>query len=382
MGSKVITVITPFYYPEINGVSHVAQKNVEALLDLGFEVNVLTKTTGQAKTQEKVYGFDVEGNGTLFFPIQGDKKKFIEKAISCSEQSELLILHCWHSWSTNLILDNYEKLKSKVYVYSHGTSNKSSRFNLYFILRYINYFFETIRFKNYIKKIDKLIGITTNTNHYRCVDLSIIDSSKKSFLPNPIIGRQVNSADYLAAEQKYSSFFDTELKITFCLSNYEEIKNQKFLIELVNKYPIKLVCVGSKKSLYFQELKDLVAKYNLEDRVLLECNINDSTIEWFFKNSTLFLFGSKNDFSPLVLIESSKYELPFLCFQTADYSREGGFFCKTNEEYEEKLKCLLQDGSDLKKIGLEGKKFYEKNNAFESYKNKLNNIITNENMAN
>lgn len=382
MVSRVITVVTPFYYPEINGVSHVAQKNVEALLDLGFDVNVLTNTNGQAKTKEQVYGFDLKGNGTLFFPVKGAKKDFVKKAVVCSQQSELLILHCWHSWSTNLILDNYERLKSKVYVYSHGTSNKSSKFNLYFTLRYINYFFETIRFKNYLEKIDGLISITNNNNHFRCLDLELVNSSKIHYLPNPIVDRKINSIDFLAAKQKYASFFNTDLKIAFCLSNYEEIKNQKFLIEIVNKYPLKLICVGAKQTSYYEELKDLVVKYKLENRILLENNINDSTIEGFFMDCSLFLFASKNDFSPLVLIESSKYGLPFLSFETADNNRKGGFFCKNNEEYEEKLKWFLQEESDLQKIGSEGKVFYEKNNAFESYKNKLSNIIANENLVN
>lgn len=381
MKSKTITVVTPFYYPQVNGVSHVAQKNVEALLDLGYDVIVLTHAEGVSKGNEKVYAFDVKGNGTLLHPVRGEKRKFVEKSILSSRDSDLMILHCWHSWSTNLILDNYHNLKSKVFVYSHGTSNRSSNFNLYFILRYTNYFFESIKLMKYFKIIDGLICITDNSTHYRCLDIKNIDISNKNLLPNPIIGRNVNVKDSVNAKERYLNFFNTDLKIAFCISNYEEIKNQRYLLELVKKYSFKLICVGSKKTPYYDTLEKIVSHNGLEDRVILDYNVDDSSTEWLFKNSSFFLFASKNDFSPLVLIESSKYGLPFLSFKTADNDRLGGFFCKDNHEYEEHLQQYISGKNELNKIGSEGLMYYEKNNSFESYKNKLSKIITNENLV-
>jgi hypothetical protein len=376
MKSKIITIVTPFYYPQVNGVSHVAQKNVLALLELGYDVIVLTNKEGVAKSSETVYGFDLEGNGTLLKPVKGDKNEFINQAVFYSQDSDLIILHCWHIWSTNLILDNYSKFNSKVFVYSHGTSTRSRKFNFYFILRYINYFFESFKLKKYINLIDGLIAITDSKDHYRCLDIKNKDESKKSLLLNPIIDRSINSDEFEKARIRYQIFFKTDLKIAFCLSNYEEIKNQKYLIDLVVKHSFKLICVGSKKTNYYLKLKRYVKNNNLEDKILLEYDKDDSTIEWLFKNSSFFLFGSRNDFSPLVLIESSKYSLPFISFKTADSDRKGGFFCANEGEYESNLQLFIKNKKeDLDRIGMEGSLFYNQNNSYISYKNKLGAII-------
>lgn len=376
MKPRIITIVTPFYYPQINGVSHVVQKNVAALLELGYEVIVLTNKQGAAKTSEVVYGFDIKGNGTLLNPIRGDKNDFINKAILYSQNSGLIILHCWHIWSTNLILDNYSKFNSKIFVYSHGTSTRSRKFNFYFILRYINYFFESFKLKKYINVIDGLISITDSKEHYRCLDIKSKDESKKDLLLNPIIDRDIISDEFENANIRYQNFFKTDLKVAFCLSNFEEIKNQKYLIDLVIKHSFKLICVGSKETDYYLKLKAYVEKNNLADKVLLDFDRDDSTIDWLFKNSSFFIFGSRNDFSPLVLIESSKYGLPFISFNTADSNRKGGFFCANKEEYEYNLQLFIEsEKEDLDKIGLEGLLFYNQNNSYISYKNKLETII-------
>lgn len=378
MKIKVITVVTPFYYPQVNGVSHVVQKNVLALLELGYKVIVLTNKQAVARASEVVYGFDIEGNGTLFKPIKGNKLDFISKAIFYSRDSSLIIAHCWHIWSTNLILDNYAKFDSKIFVYSHGTSNRARKFNFYYILRYINYFFESFKLKKYINLIDGLITITDSKEHYRCLDIKNKDESKKNLLLNPIIDRNINFSEFESASIRYESFFKTDLKIAFCLSNYEEIKNQKYLIDLVVKHSFKLICVGSKKTDYYIKLKRYIEKNNLGDKVLLDYDRDDSTIDWLFQNSSFFLFGSRNDFSPLVLIESSKYGLPFISFNTADSKRNGGIFCANKEEYECSLQLFIKSKKeDMDLIGLEGLSFYNQNNSYTSYKNRLKIIIKN-----
>jgi glycosyltransferase involved in cell wall biosynthesis len=377
MEIKNITIITPFYYPQVNGVSHVAQKNVDALIELGYNVIVLSNEQALAKTSETVYGFDIKGNGTILNPIRGDKKEFIDKALSYSNEASLIVVHCWHIWSTTLILENYNKFKSKIIVYSHGTSTRSWKLNLYYVLRCINYFFESYRLKKYYKLIDGLISITDNVNHYRCLDIKNILPSRRNLILNPIIDRNVNLLEVEKVKNKYEDFFKTNLKVALCLSNYEGIKNQKHLVQLLNKHSFKLICVGSKKTAYFSELKDYVKKNKLGDRVLLDYDVNDTTIEWLFKNSSFFLFASRNDFSPLVLIEASKYGLPFLSYKTADSNRKGGYFCSNDIDYETKLNLYINNSKEqMHKIGEEGLMFYSQNNSYESYKKRLRYVIS------
>lgn len=378
MNEITITIVTPFYYPQINGVSHVVQKNVEVLLDLGYKVIVLTNKDGKAKSNEEVFNFDINGNGTIFNPIRGNKKKFIKDAIFHTKDSRLIIVHCWHIWSTNLILDNFNKFKSKIVVYSHGTSTRSRKFNLYYVLRYINYFFESYKLNKYLNLIDGLISITDKKEHFRCLDINKISNNKNNLLCNPIIERDINLQASIDASTRYEDFFKSDLKIAFCLSNYEEIKNQKYLIDLVDKHSFKLICVGSKITPYYHKLKKYIKLKNLEDKVILDYAIDDSTVEWLFENCNFFLFSSRNDFSPLVLIESSKYSLPFISFNTADTNRMGGYFCSDEKEYEFYLKkIILNENNLLEQIGKEGLLHYEKNNSLETYQSNFKKIISN-----
>lgn len=225
--------------------------------------------------------------------------------------------------------------------------------------------------------INGLISITDNVEHYRCLDIKNILSSKKNLVLNPIIDRNVNMLEIEKAKNRYEDFFTSHLKVAFCLSNYEGIKNQKKLVQLLKKHSFKLICVGSKKTPYFSELKDYVEKNKLQNRVLLDYDVNDSAIEWLFKNSSFFLFASRNDFSPLVLIEASKYGLPFLSFKTADSNRKGGYFCSNDIDYESKLKLFINNTKEeMDKIGEEGLMFYSQNNSYDSYINRLESVVS------
>ena len=59
MSKKVINIFSPFYFPQINGMSFVVQKNVEAALALNYNVNVLTFNGATPISTEHVFTFDI-----------------------------------------------------------------------------------------------------------------------------------------------------------------------------------------------------------------------------------------------------------------------------------------------------------------------------------
>lgn len=372
-----ITVISPFYYPDVNGISNVVQLNVKALLDLGYKVNVVSKVGSIPMFSENVYTFNCYGNGTLFNKVRGiDKAKMMFCVFNLSKESELIILHGWHSWSTNLVLDISETLSCKLVLYSHGTSFRLHKRSLRSYVRIINYLPEIIKFNSRIRKIAALISITNDYTHYRCHDLRNLGSKEIYLLPNPIKDRIYKNTDPLYFEDSYKVFFSKNQKVALCISNFEVIKNQLYLLHLVKKYLFKLILVGSEESAYLNILKKFVHENNIQDFVKFKINISEIETSWLLENCHFFLFASTNDFCPLVLIESAKNGLPFISLKTADIKLKGGLFANNYSTFEYFTSLFLDFHSDvLHKIGKEGIHYYESNHSFESYKKKLNNII-------
>lgn len=362
---KIINVITPFYYPEVNGVSFVAQRQVQALLSLGYYVNVITCQGGKSIGNEDVYCFDIKGNGTLIRPIRGDVHGYVNKLVQLSKNSVCNFFHAWHTWSTNVGLANVEHLNTTNYLYSHGTSFTSDSVGIKKYIRNVIYLGEKQRVSKQLNKINGLITITDNTTHHRCYDSITYDGDVKFYLPNPIPHRECDITNGVA---EFNDLFNNGLRTAFCISNYQAIKNQEYLLELACKYKFNIVFVGSVKNRYYYDLVKLIHKYGLEKRAKLMINVSNSIISWLFRKSDFFLFASKNDFSPLTLIESNSFSLPFISFKTADCSRKGGYFAENEEEYEKLLINFLSlKKNELEHIGSEGEKYYDHNNSDDAY---------------
>lgn len=371
-----ITIVTPFYYPDINGISNLVQLNVIALIELGYSVNIVSKKGTRNRFNEKVLTFSCYGNGTILNKVRGkDIDLMVTEVINLSKESELILLHGWHSWASNLILDNSKKLHCKLILYSHGTSFFNQRHFLISAIRCANYLPEIIKFKSRLNSINALISITDFENHYRCQDIVKVDKRKLYLLHNTIRNRYENNVAKFD-NNSYYEFFSDGNKISLCISNFEQIKNQLYLLKLVKKYKFKIIFVGSSETKYLTLLKKYVHKYQLQNFVLFKIAISDIETDWLLGNCHFFLFSSKNDFCPLVLIESIKYSLPFISFYTADNKLRGGYFATNEAEFEI---CLINylnlDFDSLRKIGNEGLIYFDLFHSYNRYKNNLNNIM-------
>ena len=370
-----ITIIAPTYYPKIHGLSFVVQQNVSVLLQLGYNVNVLTENGARPVGKENVYSFKVHGNGSFANRISGDIKNYQHFLEKISLDSRFIIVHGWHSWSTNLCLNIRNKLKTKIILYSHGTGFSTLESPLHKIIRSINYFGQRNLINKYLFLIDGIVFLTEEHRHPRCYDLIHYKGTNKYYIPNPINKRPI--LNYRSEETAYlDDLLNTNCKIAFCLSNYDKVKNQKYLINLTIKYNFSLVCVGAHKTPYYYKLKKVIKKNKLESRVLLLDSCSDATIISIFHRANMFLFASLNDFSPLVILEASYYSLPFLSFKTATSENPGGYYCDSKNDFESKLlKLLNMPSQKLKEIGAKGKKYTSERNSDEAYFNNIKNLV-------
>lgn len=381
MNQKIVNITTSTYHPKVNGLSLVVQQNVKALLSLGFEVNVFTCNGSLPIENEKIFTYNIIGNGRIFNGIKGEIDKYINDLEQESNSVILNIHHAWNAWNTNLALQNRHRLSNKQIVYSHGIGFDSLESWPRKKLRNILYYKEKIKFKKYISIIDGIIFLVDNKAHPRCFDQKIIDLSIPQFIiPNPVIERSISRTDNdVLIEKKIIDFLKGNEKVVLNISNFEKIKNQKLLLEILttSKLKFKIVLVGSEKTYYSKKIEQLIKQHGFDDRVLILYKISDHNTKLLLETADFFAFTSLNDFVPLVLIEAIKFGLPFISFKTADISIQGGHFCSYILEYKTVFQNLINfSNKELSKIGEQGKEYYFNHNANNYYLKNIENFVS------
>jgi hypothetical protein len=372
-----INITTSSYFPSVDGTSIVVQINVKALIELGHDICVYTSEGSLSKYGETVYTFNIKGNGRLFNNFNGQIKEYTQLLKENSILGSLNIYHGWHSWSTHLAL-NLNLKDVKQIVYSHGIGFNTLEPFFIKLFRKLLYYGQKKKLVHYMNILDAMIFISNDIKHPRNYDY--FNFNKQKFLiDNPILNRDTNFKDTDETKINYiENILRDSNKLFLNISNYQSIKNQLFLINLINsfEYESNIIFIGSKGNKYLDYLKTYTNRLSNKHRIHFFTNVSDYIIEYALSKSYCFLFASKNDFVPLVLIESNKFSLPFISFKTADVKRKGGVFVKSKDEYINMFKIFYNKNlNQLKSIGTEGYDYYINHNTYDIYKKNINKII-------
>lgn len=372
-----INITTSSYYPSIDGTSIVVQINVKALLELGHDVCVYTNFGSSSKYGETVYTFNIKGNGRLFNNFKGQIYEYSQLLKENSNPNSLNIYHGWHSWSTHLALDLKIKGVRQI-VYSHGIGFNTLEPFFIKLIRKLLYYGQKKKLIQYMRNLDAMIFISNDINHPRNFDYFNFNN-QKFLIDNPILDRDINFLDSDRSKIKYiENILQGSNKLFLNISNFQSIKNQLFLINLINNYKLEsnILFIGSQPNKYLEYLKTYTSKLANKHRIHFFTNVSDYIIEYALSKSHCFLFASKNDFVPLVLIEANKFSLPFISFKTADIKRKGGIFVNSKDEYIKIFNLFYNKNEyDLKSIGTEGYDYYINHNTYDIYKKNIDNII-------
>ena len=230
-----INITTSSYYPSVDGTSIVVQLNVKAFIELGHDVCVYTTEGSLSKYGETVYTFKIKGNGRLFNNFTGQIKEYSHLLKENSNPDSLNIYHGWHSWSTHLVLDlNLKNIKQ--IVYSHGIGFNTLEPFLFKLIRKLLYFGQKKLIDQYMSKLDAMIFISKDINHPRNYDY-LNFNKKKYLIDNPILNRNNNLKETDIPKINYiEDLLRDANKLFLNISNFQPIKNQLFLINLINNF--------------------------------------------------------------------------------------------------------------------------------------------------
>lgn len=150
-----------------------------------------------------------------------------------------------------------------------------------------------------------------------------------------------------------------------------EIKNIFFILDSLkllkeNDVKFKMIYVGFGPD--EEKLKQKIHEYNMENEVIMAGKINDrQLLASIYYRADLFLFPSTFDACSLVQIEAATNETPGLFIEGSATSETiidnvNGYLSKEDRnEYKNRIKKILKDKKELKKVSKSAKKMLSRN---------------------
>lgn len=380
-----ILISTFTYPPADNGVANSVYLQAQMILRLGYSVDVLTAGSTYTESKENnvsVIRFPVTGRGRLLSPHKGaisELNSYLSK-----HSWDIVLMNCWQAWSTNCLIDYFIKhlRKERLYLISHGVSTNSNYhvFPLNLIRRILWWPYKAFAIQKYLRLITGLVVLRDYYDNDRFFDYK---KARQLHVPVKIIP---NVARFNPNKLKRPSirFSDKELASGFILSvgNYSHEKNEFFVLKAYKDSrltDIPFIIVGHKYNGYSAKLMDYANKWKLSNVHFCE-RLSKEEIDWLYKHATIFLYGSKIDCLPMVILDSLASKT--LCISTdvgCVRSLDGVVIVASIEEMALQLRYYYANQVHRNIKTDQAYDLYDREFRFSSVLNKWDQLLTNSN---
>lgn len=382
-----IAIATFTFLPDRNGVANVCLQQARVLVDLGYEVSILTSNNKLADTSGvtdidniKLHRFNIKGSGSIISPVKGDINEFVDCVYR--ESFDVIIVHCWQAWPVKLLL-SAELIKSRVIFFSHGTSVNTvydwkTLIHKFFWFSY-RYFFMPKAFLRF----SDFVHLSKKTDDDRFLDNKI----RPKNINYEVISNCVNHIEY-----KYKAFGGDSSFSLLVVGGYSRPKNEMFVLKRIidMNFPCKINFVGYKENAYSKKMHEIYNKYlekcyvhSLVPQVVVGFNygLNENDILSLYSSSDLFISASKTECQPLVILQAMAYGVPFLSSAVGCVDElPGGLIYRNQNQFDHILSRLYDDyrsgKSELHKLSYEGYHFAFRELSVEKYQEKIRTLLT------
>ncbi len=364
--TKRILITAHTFPPDQNGVANVAYAHAREFALRGYEVTVATSFNPNRNSSSsileniKIIEFDVEGSYLLHRRYRGsidEYQKFIAEF-----PVDFIMCHCWQIWSTDLAIPVFHKNSAKKILVSHGVSVNS------IIPGRVSSIGSWLLWRPYVanmpailRAFDHITFLSNFTDKDRFYDLWLMNKlnlSHYSIIPN--------GTDIEKFERDLPSFRQAyELgtgKLALCVSNYSSLKNQEFVLRSFLRSAPKnstLIFIGSEINHYACKLQKIYkhqSKHSPTTKVIFLEKITKSMIFAAYKAADLFLFASKTEVQPLVILDAMAAGVPFISTNVGCVSQmPGGLIANSEVEMDKHIRYMMNDIAASQQIGLQGK---------------------------
>jgi 1,2-diacylglycerol 3-alpha-glucosyltransferase len=373
------------FHPASNGVANSALNQARTFLGLGHSVEVFTAEDNSGISNVEgcpVFRFKITGKDELFSPAKGAVTELLS-FFECGSW-DLVVLNCWHIWSTHLAINYFSrnKRKEKLVVVSHGFAGniflKASLRNVasYFMKRP----FAWVTLPRFLKTIDALVALWNQADNDRYYDVKL---ARKLSIPYSVIPNLC--ADRYSIKNTPSEFAHLDKnskKILLCVGNYSELKNEMFVLEAFKRADVRdttLVFVGQEFNDYYNKLRSASEKMgHIKDVIFFE-RLSKDDIAWLYSRAFIVLSGSRTECQPLAIVDAISNAVPFISTPVGCVPNlNGGLIASSPDEMANLIKAI-SDNDEMRAGLIKDAKTQSdcfSRDAFENgYRDLLNSLI-------
>ncbi len=314
---------------------------------MGVSVVVATGGTRRCQHRDAVTGvtveqFDVSGAESLLHPVRGDVAGYV--TFLCESEFDVIVMHAWQNWATDLALQNADRIKAKKILYSHCIST-----NVFFpsqplrsAIRYLLWRPYWWKLRDKLTKLDGIIFLSDKGDDSRFSDLEI---AREGGLKIHIIPNCLSPAALTFLGQPTVAASEREQLIS--VGAYQWQKGFDFVLHAYansaakNNRPLKLF--GQKHSRFSETLYALASRLGLAPEYVSfhEGTEGAGLLEEYAK-SYLFISGSHTECQPLVLLDANATGTPFVARASGCISSmPGGVVAQSAKQATDQINTFL-----------------------------------------
>ena len=349
-----ILLTTPTYPPSNSGLGNAVHRQAEALAGRGYEVIVATggaqRSTRHDAGGVRVEQFAVTGAAFLRNPIRGDVAGY--QHFLQAELYDVVVMHAWQTWSTDIPLADLPALKARKFVYSHCIS--TNMWLPYMPVRSLAFY---LLWRPYwwalpkrMRQLDGVIFLADGGDNSRFDDLPV---ARRSGVPIHIIPNSLPEGT--------PGLDPVERNQVIAVGSYTRPKGFDFVLEAYanssacNKVPV--VLFGQEQTPYLETLREQATRLGIDPRmVTFRLGVADAPLLREYERARLFISGSYTECQPLVLLDAMATGTPFVARATGCISRmPGGRVVSSVIQAAREIDRLLSDPAAWRSLSVQGK---------------------------
>lgn len=362
-----ILVATFTYFPNVDGVAEAARMMVSTFRKAGHEVVIATKRDSTpARSQiegAEVYRFDINGSPAVGVGFSGECNlytKFVEE-----HDLDVIVIHCWDTWSSELLFSTLPDTKAKTVLLSHGYSSHILDPSLLprGIGRWLRWLPHVLCLPWRMRRFDKVVFLSRKSDWSRFIDVKVskLTGARNSLtIPNGVGEPPRSEAGSFRCKYGIGGgvFF-------LCVANYSVRKNQKRALQAyaaAHTMDSTIVFIGSEFGEYgsgaiafWEELKSRGARGTA---IFLERVPREDVFSALY-DCDVKILAADAETQPIVLLEAMAASKPFITTKTGCVEElRGGLVVQDTGEMATAMQRLSESPVERKKLGEEGRGEY------------------------
>ena len=369
-----VLVSTFTYAPNIDGVAEAARVMVANFRNAGHEVAIATAKQSypeyKASDNDNTHRFEILGSPELGANFVGDCHSYI--SFVANYDPDVIIIHCWDTWSSELLNQISMRIRAKRILLSHGHSSHILDLSILprGLFKWFRWLPHICSLPYRIKLYDKVVFLSHKNDWGRFFDARVArltGARNTAVIPNGVPELPTT----ISGEFRKKHNIETK-SLFLCIANYYRGKNQERALHAFARAALAdstLVFIGSKLDDYGDRMvalwQDLLSNGACGHVIFLEGLGRYETMA-ALRDCDVKILSSDAETQPIVLLEAMAAAKPFISTRTGCVEElKGGVIVSNEQEMADAMRYLAHSPNERSRLGNEGRQDYEAHYSLE-----------------